>query len=198
MIETLSAWLSLWGLGLIFAFNMLGRCGIPLPSTVLMIVAGALIVEDQADLMRAVALAYLSALAGDVLAYRIGRAGGCWLETLSARSAKAAALLTRARALAQQHGAMAVLLTRWPLSTVGPYLNLVAGAIGLPWRLFMAFCVVGELIWVSLYLTLGYLARDQLSQAIDGASRATMIGGAAVLAVALGAWLITRRLPKRR
>ena len=64
MIETLTAWLSVWGLALIVIFNAAGRCGIPAPSSLLMILAGALVVETQAQLMTAVAVAYLAALGG--------------------------------------------------------------------------------------------------------------------------------------
>ncbi|MEL7116721.1 MAG: VTT domain-containing protein [Pseudomonadota bacterium] len=136
-------------------------------------------------------------MAGDVVAYRIGQAGGPWLTRLSERSAQAARLLTRAQSLAERHGALAVLVTRWPLSTLGPYLNLVAGAIGLNWRHFLAFCIVGELFWVSLYLSLGYFARSQLTETIEGASRATLIGGAIVLAAVLVLWLVSRLRQRR-
>ena len=196
MFETLTALLSVWGLALIAVFNSVGRCGVPLPSSVLMLLAGALIVSTQAELMIAVSVAYLSALAGDMAAYRLGALGGTYLDRLSKRRPKVARLMARASALSKRHGSLAVLFTRWPLSTIGPYVNLTAGALGLNWRAYMAFCVVGELVWVSLYLTLGYLGRAQVEQTIAGASRATLIGGAAVFAMAFLFWLWRRLFRK--
>ena len=117
---------------------------------------------------------------------------------MQARSAKIAALIARAQRAANRYGTLAVLFTRWPLSTVGPYVNLVAGAIGMNWRQFMAFCLVGELAWVSLYLSLGYLARHRLAEAIDGAGRATLIGAALIVALVLGYWVIAKRRLSRR
>lgn len=196
MTDGLAALLASWGLPLIVLFNGLGRCGVPLPSSVLMILAGALMVTNQADLMRTVAVAYVSTLAGDIAAYRLGQLGGSYLAALSQRGPKVAALMARAHALAERHGPLAVLLTRWPLSTLGPYVNLAAGATGLNWRAFMAFCIAGELVWVSLYLGLGYFGRSQLEDTIAGASRATLIGGGAALAAVL-VWVLWHRLRQR-
>lgn len=193
MIETLTALLAVWGYALIAVFNAVGRCGVPLPSSVLMILAGALVVGNAAELMLAISVAYLSALAGDLMAYRFGRFSGAWLDRLAERRPKVGPLLARSHALAKRYGAWAVLFTRWPLSTLGPYVNLAAGAVGLSWRHFFAFCSLGELVWVSLYLSLGYIARHQLPEAIDGASQATLIGGIVVLGGALLWWRATKR-----
>lgn len=194
MYETLISLLPVWGYVLIVVFNALGRCGIPLPSSVLMISYGALVVQDAAHLVVAIAVAYGSALAGDVAGYWIGLKGSGFVDRLAARSAKAQGLLRQAQGLEQRWGAVAVLITRWPLSTVGPYVNLVAGAVRQPFARFIGYCGVGELIWVSLYLTMGHVFAANLDAVLAQTGRVSLAVGAAAL---VGVFVWMRLRPRR-
>ena len=68
-------------------------------------------------------------------------------------------------------------------------MNLGAGAAGLPWRQFTAWGLLGEVVWVGLYVGLGWAFTGNLSAASDLALNLLGLLGAAVLALGLGAWL---------
>jgi membrane protein DedA with SNARE-associated domain len=192
MIETLSTLPAAWAFALVMASLTIGRCGLPLPSTVLMLATGALVISSPSQLALAIALAYGAALLGDIAAYPLGKYGGAWIEARAGKSAKIARLIRQAEDLARNWGALAVLITRWPLSTIGPYVNLMAGALGLSYPRYLAWCAVGELIWVSVYLSLGYVFAANLDRVIEASGQgALLVLGLAGLC--LGAMVLWRR-----
>jgi hypothetical protein len=71
----------------------------------------------------------------------------------------------------------------------------LAGALGMPRRRFVIFDVLGAVLWVGLYVGLGYALHDQLAEAAVLADR---LGGwtIAIIAGAFGFYLgvkVTRR-----
>ena len=52
-------------------------------------------------------------------------------------------------------GAWGIFLTRWLITPLGPWVNLISGASEVPWPRFLIWDVVGEIIWVALYVSLG-------------------------------------------
>lgn len=182
MLEAIVDLLPVWGLVLIVVFNGFGRCGAPLPSSVLMITAGALIVEDNADLGLAILLAFASAMVGDLVAYWLGHKAKGWIDRRAQNSPKIGKLIANATSLADRWGGLAIFISRWPLSTLGPYVNLVAGAIRMPLAPYVGWCALGEMIWVSLYLTLGYVFANNIDAVAANAGRISLFAGV-VLAV---------------
>ena len=64
----------------------------------------------------------------------------------------------------------------------------LAGALGMPRRRFMMFDALGAVLWVGLYVGLGFAFHDQLAEAVLLADR---LGGWAlvIVAVAFGLYL---------
>jgi membrane protein DedA with SNARE-associated domain len=48
-----------------------------------------------------------------------------------------------------------VFLTRWLLTPLGPWVNLISGASEYSFPRFLAWDVLGEAIWVFLYVSIG-------------------------------------------
>jgi membrane protein DedA with SNARE-associated domain len=96
----------------------------------------------------------------------------------------------RAAALLAQRGGLAVFLSRWLVAPLGPYVNLAAGASGMGWASFTAWGVAGEVVWVTLYVGLGYTFAGNLAAAT--AQAATILGflAAGAVAAGLGWWLV--------
>jgi hypothetical protein len=91
-------------------------------------------------------------------------------------------------------GASALLIAKFlpGLNSIGQPL---AGALGMPRRRFVIFDVLGAVLWVGLYVGLGYTLHDQLAEAAVLADR---LGGwaIAIVAGAFGFYLgvkVTRR-----
>ncbi|RMD94090.1 MAG: DedA family protein [Alphaproteobacteria bacterium] len=146
-------------------------------------------------------LAYLGAVVGDQAGYAIGRIGGAPLLARLARAPARAAVLARARRLVDRHGGVGVFFSTWAVAPLGPWVNFAAGATGLAWARFAIWDALGEVIWVALYVGLGFLfaSRIEFLASLMG----NLSGLLAALAVAAGAALWIRaalraRVGKRR
>ena len=60
-----------------------------------------------------------------------------------------------ARDLARQ-GASAIFFSRWLVSPLGPYVNLIAGSTAYGWARFTTAGIAGETVWAGLYVGTGY------------------------------------------
>jgi hypothetical protein len=52
--------------------------------------------------------------------------------------------------------------SRWLVTELGPWLNVTSGIAGYPWRRFIFWDVLGEVLWVVLYVMLGYIFSDRV------------------------------------
>lgn len=94
-----------------------------------------------------------------------------------------------ARALLDLRGAVAIFLTRWLFSPVGPWANFAAGAGGIGWARFTLWGVLGEVVWVTLYTGMGWVFAGNLEAASDLLSSGLgLLGGLAAM-IGLGLWL---------
>lgn len=174
---------------------LLGICAflscmmVPVPSSVLLISAGALAGTGHLGLPGLWLGAVAGALAGDLAAFALARHLQPWL----ARRGRLARLMGRAQALIARRGAVAVFLSRWLVTPLGPATNYVAGAAGLSLRRFLAASVPGEMLWAGLHLGAGHLA----GRGFRGDEAAAIKALVAAAALGLGLWG-ARRLWHRR
>jgi membrane protein DedA with SNARE-associated domain len=128
-------------------------------------------------------------IAGDQLGYWAGRGFGAPLLARLRRDPARDKLLGRAVAIMDRRGIMAVFLTRWLFSPLGPWVNLTAGSTGYGWHRFTASGVAGEAVWAGLYVGAGYAFAGNVEAASEmlGSMLGVVAGGAGV--VILGYWL---------
>jgi membrane-associated protein len=98
--------------------------------------------------------------------------------------------LAKATALLSRRGGVAVFLSRWLVSALGPYVNLAAGAACQPWAVFTLWAVAGEAVWVGLYLGVGYSFAGNLQAASDMALDLLGFLAAGAVAIGLAVWLV--------
>ena len=182
----MTALLAAWGPWLLALSAFLSCMMIPVPTSVLLVSAGALTGTGHLQLAEMAAAAVVGASLGDLAAFRLARRLQPWLD----RPGRRAALMARARDLVARHGAWAVFLSRWLVTPLGPASNYVAGAAGLSPVRFMAATVPGEAIWAAVHLALGHLAGRGFRGAEDAALKALAL--AAALGLVLAAWRIWR------
>jgi membrane-associated protein len=176
-----------YGLWLIAACTFLSCLAVPMPASIMMLAAGGFVASGDLSLTGAAGAAFGGAVAGDQLGFAAGRKGGAgFLARLGAKAAPVA----RARDLLATRGGMAIFFTRWLISALGPYVNLAAGAAGLPWARFTVWGAMGEAVWVGLYVGLGRVFTGNLAAASDLALQILGLIGTGALALGLGAWLI--------
>jgi membrane protein DedA with SNARE-associated domain len=191
MTEQLLALAVVWGLPFLALAVGMTCLGIPMPSALLMLAAGSLAAAGEFSLPAVFAVSLIAAIAGDQLGYWIGRWIGALVLGRLGASGGAAAVVDRARNVFTRSSIWSVFFTRWLLSTLGPYVNLIAGATGMSWLHFSLAGVAGESVWVGLYVGLGAGFSAYIPQIADIASSAGVFLGAVVVAAILGRYLWT-------
>ncbi|WP_457645900.1 DedA family protein [Profundibacter sp.] len=174
-----------YGAIMLFATTFLSCLAIPMPSSLMMLAGGGFVASGDLGLTSAVSAAYLGAVAGDQTGFQIGRKAGAWL----ARTPKRKALLSKANSLTTRYGGPGVFLSRWLFSPLGPYVNFGGGATGYNWAGFTLWGALGEAVWVTLYVSLGYLFADRITEVADILGNASGFLAALVVTIGLGFWL---------
>lgn len=193
MTETLFALVSDWGAPALAIATFLSCLAVPVPTSLMMLAAGAFVASGDLGLVPAVAAAFLGAVLGDQAGFGLGRGVGAALTGWLRRRPGRARLLAQAEGLVAVRGAVAVFLSRWLFSPLGPYVNLLAGGAGMGRARFTAMSAAGEAVWVAVYIGLGFGFADQLA-AVAG----VLADSVGLLTSALLAGLaLLRRGPRR-
>ncbi|HSJ59295.1 MAG TPA: VTT domain-containing protein [Anaerolineae bacterium] len=162
---------------------ILAAAGLPLPTGALLLAVGALARDGVLDWRAAAAVALAVAVLGDLLGYGLGRlAGGRVVHVTSSRRAM---LWQRAQALFHRHGALAIWLTRFLLTSLDKPASVIVGGIGYDLGRFVACSVAGRTAWLALYGGVGYAfggdwhAASQVMGSYGGpvAAAAVVVGG---------------------
>lgn len=177
-----------WIIGLV---TFLSCLALPVPSSVLMLAAGGFAAAGDLELGSLALTATAGAVMGDQVGLWAGRLGGMPLLQRLEAAPRRAGLVATARRVMQQRGAIAVFLTRWLFSPLGPYVNLIAGATGQGWARFTFWSVLGETIWCGAYLGAGYGFAGNLAAASQFLAALLGLMASAALAAVLG-WALWR------
>jgi membrane-associated protein len=190
MSEVVFSLVTSWGPWVIFASAFLSCLALPIPTSLMMLTGGAFVAAADLSMWQVVLAAFTGAVLGDQAGFLIGRYGGTPVVERLARAPARRAVLERARALVDRRGGIGVFFSTWAIAPLGPWVNFIAGATGLGWARFTLADVLGEAIWVTLYVGLGYLFASQISTVAEVMGDA--MGLTAGLAVAIGAALWIR------
>lgn len=184
MTDLLLNWFSLYGIPLVLVALVFGQMGIPVPTSILLLTIGAMLVDSVYNPLLIFAVAVVGAVIGDQIGYWLGRRGG---EPLVERlkAGKYAKLMARAEYFSTRFGAFGVFITRWLVSPVGPYVNYVVGMTKLSWSKFTTMSIAGESIWIGLYLGLGYAFSKSIASLNDFLANFTWFAGALIVTVFL-------------
>ncbi|MCL4271359.1 MAG: DedA family protein [Anaerolineales bacterium] len=146
-----------YGAPLLWVVVFIGGLGIPLPCTVLVIAAGAFARQDILPWHTTALVSILSVVIGDSLSYSfgyyasqrvIGRFGGSprWLEAEQAF---------------QKWGPLSIFFSRFLVTAIALPVNLISGTTRYPFRKFIVYDALGEIVWIFGYGGLGYLFGSQ-------------------------------------
>ncbi len=165
--DTLLSTLTTYGVIVIFVSVLVASIGVPLPVSFLLITAGAFIEQGEMNYLTVVIASIAGAVIGDHLGYSLGRFGGRTLATRISRRLKAEQLLVKAEATMGKWGDISVFLSRWLITALGPYINLTSGITRHFLPRFAVWDVLGEVVWVLLYVQLGRLFSDRVAEVTD-------------------------------
>ena len=197
MSEALFALVPVYGAWLVLLATYFSCLALPVPSSLIMLGAGAFAASGDLSLTASAGAALGGAVAGDQTGFAIGRRGGEGLVRRIEARPKARGTVRKARAMLHRRGMVTVFLTRWLFSPLGPYVNFVGGAMRLPWPAFTAGSVAGESVWVVIYVGLGFTFAGQIAEVSEIASNLAGFLAAGAMVGLLG-WLVFRPRPRGR
>jgi membrane-associated protein len=165
--ETLLSALASYGVAAIFASIFISSIGLPLPTSFLLIVAGSFVASGDLQFWPVVIAGVTAAILGDHAGYSIGWFGGQKIASKISRRFNAEGLLEKAEATSRKWGGVSVFFTRWLLTALGPYINLTSGFTRYALPRFSIWDIVGEALWVLLYVQIGRTFSDRVAEISD-------------------------------
>jgi membrane protein DedA with SNARE-associated domain len=192
-MESIFQWISTYGYPVIFLLLTLGVVGLPIPDETLLVFCGYLIFKGRMHPL----LAWMTALGGSwcgiSLSYTIGRTLGLaavkrfgkYLHITEER-------LDRVHQWFDRIGHWA-LFAGYYIAGLRHFTAIVAGASKLKFSSFVAYSWSGGLLWVTSFLTLGYLLGENWKTISETVEHYMLYFSIAVLAAAAGYFLIQRR-----
>ena len=153
-LEAFVAQHGVWVYALLFAivFCETGLVVTPiLPGDSLLFVAGAVAATGGMNIAAVMAVLVGAALCGDNANYWVGR----WLGMRFFSRFINPVYLERTHAFYERHGGKTIILARF-VPIVRTYAPFVAGVGTMPYLRYLAFCVLGALLWVVSLCQAGY------------------------------------------
>src|SRR5829696_8827683 len=152
--------------------------------------AGVLINDGEMNIVPVVLFATLGSVLGAIFFYYVGRALGprrshAFLDRLPLVETDD---VDKTFTWFERHGRSAVFLGRM-VPIVRSFISVPAGVVRMPFPQFLLFTAAGSLIWNSVLITLGWLARDFIVANLHYLDY--VVVAVAVLAVA---WMVYRRV----
>jgi membrane-associated protein len=193
MSDQLLAAVSLYGAPALFGIVAIAAVGVPLPITLLLIVAGSMISQGAMNLWWAIGAASAGSILGDQAGYAIGRWGGPRVATRLGGLLGRRVNLQAMEAKVKAWGGAGVFVTRWLLSPLGPWINLASGTAGYPWPRFLLWDTLGEITGAAVLISLGRLFSDSAMSLYGILGDLTWAIAALLAAIVLG-YLLLRRL----
>jgi membrane-associated protein len=160
--DQLLAALLVYGVPLLFAVIAIASVGVPFPVSLALVAAGSFAKQGEMKLAPVIIAASLAAILGDQIGYGLSRWGGRRLMNRVTRRLGGVEKIKKAEALSRKWGGPGIFFSRWLITELGPWLNVTSGIAGYPWRRFIFWDVLGEVLWVFLYVMLGYIFSDRV------------------------------------
>ena len=203
MTHYLTTQISHHGYVAVFVLMLLESACIPIPSEVIMLfggaLAGGLLASGGHAHVNLVGIGLAGAvgnLAGALVAYAVGRAGGRpLLERYGRYLLIRPGHLDRTEVFFARRGDVAVLVGR-VLPVVRTFISLPAGVAEMPLGRFSLYSLLGSLPWTFALAGVGYAVAASWDSVASAFTYASVAIG--VVAVALIAWWVIRRIRDRR
>jgi membrane-associated protein len=191
MADHLLAALLLYGLPVLFGVILIASIGMPFPVSLMLVAAGSFAKQGEMKLIPVLIVASAAAILGDHIGYGLSRWGGRRLIDRITRRVGGAGKIQKAEALFKRWGGAGVFFSRWLVTELGPWLNVTSGISGYPWRHFVVWDVLGEVLWVVLYVLLGYTFSDRVQYLAEILGNLAWVILGIIVALILG-WKVMR------
>ena len=195
LLDLVRQWVGDYGILAVCVGLLLETLGLPAPGETLLIAGAAAAGQGRLDIRLLLPLAWMAAVMGDNVGFLIGRTGGTRLLRSHGRYLLIRpATLDRAEAFFHRWGPLVVLGGRF-VHGLRQLNGIIAGAMGMDWRLFILCNAAGAAAWVGFWGLLAYWLGGRV-EAVVAAIRSSqwyLLAGLAVLAATVLAWRRWRR-----
>lgn len=186
MTDQILSWLSLYGVAALFGILMVASAGVPFPVTLLLVAAGSFTNQGEMSLWHVLLAGSCGAIAGDQLGYGLARwRGRTFIKWLTDRVG-GAEKFKKAEGLTQKWGGAGVFFSRWLFTPLGPWINISSGIASYSWPRFLLWDVLGEILWVVLYVLLGFFFSDRVEEVAELLGDLKWVTLGAVVAIVAG------------
>lgn len=189
-------WIAQYGYVGIFGLLVLGIVGLPVPDETVLTIAGYLIFQGRLRAAPTVLSALLGSVCGITLSYLLGLTTGYYLlHKYGPRIHVTTARIDLVHRWFRHLGGF-TLTFGYYVPGVRHLTAYVAGASKLEYPAFAAFAYSGAAVWIGTFLGLGYFLGERWSEVLRQAHRVGLFGALAVAGIAVGAYLLRRRMSR--
>lgn len=181
-----------WGLPILLLLIFLGQLGLPLGTLLFLCWYGSTLTHPE-SLFWVIPTLMIPAILGDYVAYYIARRYRSQVLSFINLRPRAARQFSRGESLIHRKGGEIVFITRFLIFGLGPVVNYLMGLRSYSRFSFLVWVALGEFIYISEFILLGYLFRDTWQELLI---IITDIGWGIGIIVVIGLVMITLR--KRR
>lgn len=129
-----------YGYPVIILSILLSAMAIPLPTSTLLVAAGSFSINSGLNFYLLILVATITSITGDVFGYMIGKKYGHKFKLKEIKI-----------------NMPIIFLSRWLLLPIGVPINLLSGINNFKFPKFVAMVTVGEFLWSTIYVYIGYL-----------------------------------------
>ena len=169
--------------------------GVPVPGETVLVLAAVFAGAGRLSIVLVGVIAVVAAVVGDNIGFALGRHGGRRLiERYGRYVLLTAPRLEKATAVFGRHGGKVVVIARF-IDGLRQANGWIAGLSRMRWPSFLAFNVVGGVLWVGTWTTVGYMSGSHID-----AIYSAVVRYETYLAIAVAVLLIAyigRRLYRR-
>jgi membrane protein DedA with SNARE-associated domain/rhodanese-related sulfurtransferase len=156
-----------YGLGLIFINVLLLQAGLPVPAYPTLIVAGAYAAMGGSPLWELVAVGVAAAVIADTGWYLAGRRFGTTiLRTLCRVSLSPDTCVRQTESIFERFGATSMLFAKF-IPGFASVATGLAGAVRMRYWVFVFFDALGAALWVGVAVSIGFLFRNAIDNAMN-------------------------------
>jgi len=162
VLASIAPVLNQYGYLAVGGFITLEDFGVPLPGETILIAAAVYAGAGQLNIALVVVIAVIAAVVGDNIGYLIGMYGG---RRVVERWGKYVFItperLDKTEEFFQRRGGWIVVIARF-IEGLRQLNGIIAGTSSMPWHKFLVFNLLGAVLWVGTWASLGYFAGNHI------------------------------------
>jgi len=188
--NTLGAWTYL--LVGVFAFAETGAfVGLVVPGETVMTLGGAVAGQGAIDVYLLIAIAWVTAWAGDTTSFFLGRRlGREFVIKHGPRFGISHERFERVEDYFSRHGGKTIFIGRF-ISLVRAFAPFIAGSSGMHYRAFVPYSILGTGLWAAVHILIGYFFSRSIETAAEYAGKGAFLLGTLIVVV-VGTVFLTR------